>query len=94
MSKIITIPFTEDFIEHLADYIYQEYMQKGKDLRQVALIFGGHRPYLFLKRALAKRVKGVFYPPQFFTIDEWMKAGGRAQVAASMGVGAAALKAA
>jgi ATP-dependent helicase/nuclease subunit B len=73
MSKIITIPFTEDFIEHLADYIHQEYIVKGKDLRQVAIVFGGQRPFLFLKRALARRIKGVFYPPKFFTIDEWMK---------------------
>ncbi len=73
MSKIVTVPFTEDFIEHLADYIYEEYLLKGKDLRQVALVFGGHRPFLFLKKALAQRVKGSFYPPKFFTIDEWMK---------------------
>jgi len=72
MSKIITIPFTEDFIERLADYIDQEYLKKGKDLRKVALVFGGQRPYLFLKRALAKRMKKAFYPPVFFTIDQWM----------------------
>ncbi|MBF0490312.1 MAG: PD-(D/E)XK nuclease family protein [Candidatus Omnitrophica bacterium] len=73
MSKIITIPFTDDFIERLADYIHEEYILKGKDLRQVAIVFGGHRPYLFLKRALARRCKAVFYPPKFFSIDEWMK---------------------
>ena len=73
MSKIITIPFTDDFIERLADYIDQEHACKDKDLRHLAVIFGGHRPSLFLKRALARRMKGPFYPPRFFTIDEWIK---------------------
>ncbi|MBI3602163.1 MAG: PD-(D/E)XK nuclease family protein [Candidatus Omnitrophica bacterium] len=72
MSKIITIPFTDDFIERLADYIHQEHALKGKDLRSLAVIFGGRRPFLFLKRALAHRMKGPFYPPQFFSIDEWI----------------------
>ncbi len=72
MSKIITVPFTEDFIDHLADYIHQNYILKGIDLRKLAVIFGGRRPALFLKRALAARSKKVFYPPTFFTIDEWM----------------------
>ena len=73
MSKIITVPFTEDFIEHLTEYVHQEYVLKGKDLRHLAIIFGGHRPFLFFKRALASRTKGAFFPPSFFSIDEWMK---------------------
>jgi len=72
MSKIITIPFTEPFIERLADYIHSEYIAKGKDLRRLALVFGGRRPALFLKRALARRVKGNFYPPRIFNIDVFM----------------------
>jgi len=72
MNKIITIPFTQPFIERLADHIYEEYVSKGKDLRRLGVVFGGRRPALFLKRALAKRVKGVFYPPKIFTIDELM----------------------
>lgn len=73
MSKVITIPFTDDFIERLADYLYREHALKGRDLRRVVLVFGGSRPALFLKRALAKRIKTAFFPPAFLTIDEWMK---------------------
>jgi ATP-dependent helicase/nuclease subunit B len=72
MSKIITIPFTEPFIERLADHIQATYAVDSKDLRRLGIVFGGRRPALFLKRALARRIKGVFYPPRIFTIDEFM----------------------
>ena len=72
MSKIITVPFTEPFIERLADYIDAEYIHPGKDLKRLAVVFGGRRPSLFLRRALAKRVKGAFYPPAAFSMDEFI----------------------
>lgn len=72
MKNLITIPFTEPFIDRLADHIFKEYAHLGNDLRRLAVVFGGRRPSLFLKRALAKRFQGPFYPPIMYTIDEWM----------------------
>jgi hypothetical protein len=46
--------------------------QDRRDLGRIAVVFGGRRPQLFLKRILAKRLGGEYLPPRFFTIDEWM----------------------
>jgi len=72
MSKIITVPFTEDFLPHVVDYVYRYYMERDKDLSRLCLVFGGKRPSLFIKRDLAGRIGRAFIPPRFFTIDEWM----------------------
>ncbi|MDP8212659.1 MAG: PD-(D/E)XK nuclease family protein [Candidatus Zapsychrus exili] len=42
------------------------------DLSRVAIVFGGKRPSLFLKRKLAKELNTSFYPPRFFSIDEFI----------------------
>jgi anion-transporting ArsA/GET3 family ATPase len=54
------------------DYLCAEYAAKGRDLRRMAIVFGGKRPALFVKRELARRIKTAFYPPRFFTIDEFV----------------------
>ena len=72
MSKIITVPFTENFLPHVVDYVYRQYVQQGRDLSRLSLVFGGRRPSLFIKRDLARRIGKAFVPPRFFTIDEWM----------------------
>lgn len=71
MDKVITFSFCESFIEKLADYIKTEYVDRGQDLTRLAVVFGGKRPSLFLKRALAQRIGGNFYPPKFITIDQF-----------------------
>jgi len=72
MSKIITVPFTEEFLASVVEYVYKYYAQHKGDLSRLALVFGGHRPSLFIKRDLARRIGRAFVPPRFFTIDEWM----------------------
>ncbi len=72
MNKIITYSFCESFIERLADHITRDYLCRGNDLSRVALVFGGKRPALFLNRELARRVQGGFYPPRYFTMDEFI----------------------
>jgi len=72
MSKIITVPFTEDFLPHVVDYVYRYYVEHGRDLSRLCLVFGGRRPELFIKKDLARRIGQAFLPPRFFTIDEWM----------------------
>jgi len=71
MSNIITLKFCDHYIEKLADYIEAEYISKGKDLKRLAIVFGGRRPSLFLKKQLASRIKTSFYSPHFFKIDEF-----------------------
>ena len=70
MNNVITYPFTESFLDNLIDYIEENFVKKGKDLSRVAVVFGGKRPTLFLKRELAKRLGKGFYSPKFFSIDE------------------------
>jgi len=72
MEKIKTYSFCESFIDRLCDDIEKNYISKGKDLSRLALIFGGKRPALFIKRELARRIKSSFYPPRIFTIDEFV----------------------
>ena len=72
MSKIITVPFTEDFLPHVVDYVYRYYVEHDHDLSRLCLVFGGRRPSLFIKRDLARRIGKAYVPPRFFTIDEWM----------------------
>lgn len=71
-KNLITIKFAEPFIDRLTDYIDEEFVQTGADLRRLAIVFGGKRPSLFVKRALARKYKRAFYSPKFFAIDEWM----------------------
>ncbi|MBI5150024.1 MAG: PD-(D/E)XK nuclease family protein [Candidatus Omnitrophica bacterium] len=72
MSKVITYSFCEPFLDRLADHIEENYLKKGNDLSRLAVVFGGRRPALFLNRELAKRIGKSFYPPRFFTIDEFI----------------------
>ena len=72
-SKILTFSLADHFIERLVDYIETEYIRQNKKLDRLAIVFGGKRPALFLKKELAKRLQTSFYPPQFFTIDEFMR---------------------
>ncbi len=71
-SRIITIPFTENFITRLVEVIDNDYIKTGKDLTRVHIIFGGHRPALFLKKELSGHFKSAFYPPKILTIDEFI----------------------
>jgi len=72
MNKIITVPFTENFLPHVVEYVYRYYVEHNEDMSRLSLVFGGRRPSLFIKRDLARRIGKAFVPPRFFTIDEWM----------------------
>lgn len=72
MARIFTIDFTKNYLDELADYLDREYVSKGADLSRLAVVFGGKRPALFLKRLLSRRIKTGFVSPRFFTIDEFM----------------------
>lgn len=73
MERIIVWSFGEDFIENLAEFIVKNFSSRGVDLSKVACVFGGKRPALFLRRELARKIKKPFYPPQAFSIDEFLE---------------------
>ncbi len=72
MSRVISYSLSQDFITVLADEIEARYLDSGMDLSGLAIVFGGQRPALFLKKELAKRLKKAFYPPVFFSIDDFI----------------------
>ncbi|MFA5119110.1 MAG: PD-(D/E)XK nuclease family protein [Candidatus Omnitrophota bacterium] len=73
MERIVTYNLSEDLIEKLSCFIEDTYIAAGRDLSRVAVVFGGKRPALFLKRELSRRIKKGFAPPRFFSIDEFME---------------------
>ncbi len=68
MNRIYTVPFGNDFIEVLKNHL----LSKGEEISQYAVIFAGKRPSLYLRRALADHFKRPFYPPQSFSITEFI----------------------
>jgi hypothetical protein len=73
MNRVVTYSLSEDFIKNLADWLENHYIRAGKDLSSLALVFGGQRPALFLKKELSGRIQKEFYPPRFFSIDEFVE---------------------
>jgi len=73
MNKIYTYPLEDNFILRLADFIEENYLKQNKDLSRLAVVFGGKRPVLFLKRELSHRIGESFFPPAFFSIDEFVE---------------------
>jgi len=73
MDRIITCGFADNFIEKLADRLLSRHCREGNDLGRTAVVFGGHRPALFLKRELGRRIGRGFHPPRFFSMDEFMQ---------------------
>jgi len=71
MDKIITYSFGENVIEKLSDYILTHFKTDNLDFSRVGVVFGGRRPALFLKRSLAAKAGRAYYPPRFFSIDEF-----------------------
>lgn len=72
-SSVQTFSFTEPFVDRLADVIVSEYVKTGHDLSRIALVFGGKRPSLFLKKELARRLGRAFVSPHFLTIDDLIR---------------------
>ncbi len=70
-KNVVTFSFCEPFLGNLTRLMDEEYISRGKDLRRLAIVFGGKRPELFLKRQLAEKIGRSFAPPRFFTIDHF-----------------------
>ncbi len=72
MNDVHTFSFCESFLDQLMEYLDEHYLSTDRELNRLAIVFGGRRPNLFLKRKLATRLKKSFYPPTFFSINEFM----------------------
>lgn len=72
MDKVVSFSFARNFIDELADWLMEHYIKPGRDLSGCAIVFGGQRPALFLKKELARRVGRSFASPVFLTIDEFI----------------------
>ncbi len=72
MGEVITFSFCDNFIKRLKEYIVEKYILEGRELNKLAIVFGGKRPSLFLKKYLAGYLGRSFSPPMFFTIDEFV----------------------
>ncbi len=71
MSKLLKVPFSEDFIEHLTDYLCGSF--DTSDFSSVCVVFPGIRPSHFLIDSLKKKIPNVFIPPARFSIESWMQ---------------------
>ena len=69
-GRVVTVDFTKSFIAELAGYISREYISVRRPMTRLAVVFGGKRPVLFLKRELARRHGQVLELPFFFAIDD------------------------
>jgi hypothetical protein len=56
----------QDAIPFVCDYLFKA---KGK----VACISGGRRPFIFINKILAQKNNKAFYPPKFFTNDDFIE---------------------
>ncbi len=73
MERVISIALNDDFIRRLTDILQEDFISQGVPLERVAVVFGGKRPALFLKRELSRRLNAAYFPPVFFSMDEFIK---------------------
>lgn len=67
MSTIIIKP-----VRNLIDEIILYLKSEGKDYSSNLVVFPGKRPSHFLRKAIAKQIKGSFIPPHIFSMDEFV----------------------
>ena len=84
MERVTSIALNDDFIRRLTDILQEDFIQKNIPLEKVAVVFGGKRPALFLKRELSRRINGAYFPPAFFSMDEFVKEVARRKSPAKM----------
>jgi ATP-dependent helicase/nuclease subunit B len=58
------------FLDRVAEDLVRKF---GDDFGEVAIIFNNQRPIQHLKSSLAQRQQKVFWSPQFFTIQDFMR---------------------
>jgi len=71
LGKLLKVPFSENFIRYLTDYLLDNH--DACDLSSIAVVFPGIRPSHFLLDSLKKKIPGAFIPPARFSIESWMQ---------------------
>ncbi|MDR2399975.1 MAG: PD-(D/E)XK nuclease family protein [Endomicrobium sp.] len=66
MSLIINVPTNKNIIDFTSEYI-------SKSNKKIAIISGGKRPSLFIKRKLAQDKGKAFFSQSFYTNDEFIE---------------------
>ncbi len=72
MPRVHAFSFQEDMIAALAAHVRKACPDREGDFSDLAVVFPGKRPALFLRQALAAGVGRVFVPPRCFSIDEFV----------------------
>ncbi|MDR3071418.1 MAG: PD-(D/E)XK nuclease family protein [Endomicrobium sp.] len=65
-QQIINLSTNENIIDFAADYIF-------KSDKKIALLSGGRRPFLFIRKKLAEKNGKPFFLPEFFKNDEFIE---------------------
>ena len=73
MERVTSIALNDDFIRRLVDTLQTDFIQKNISLEKVVIVFSGKRPDFFLKKALASKISGAYFPPAIFSMDEFIK---------------------
>jgi hypothetical protein len=73
VEKVISFGLGENFICRLADLVGEYFVKQGLPLERLALVFGGKRPALFLKKELALRLGDAYFPPRCYSMDEFVE---------------------
>ncbi|MEK7876983.1 MAG: hypothetical protein AAB325_12425, partial [Pseudomonadota bacterium] len=60
MERVISVALNDDFIRKITDILQEDFIRQGVPLEKVAVVFGGKRPALFLKRELSRRLKSAY----------------------------------
>ncbi|MBA7629973.1 hypothetical protein ES703_37481 [subsurface metagenome] len=67
----VSLPLDSSLIGWLAEDILARDPEE-RDLSQIAVVFPGRRPALYLRRELGRLIGGPFHPPRIFDIDSFM----------------------
>jgi ATP-dependent helicase/nuclease subunit B len=68
MTGAYSLPMGSDLTRELAGLLVRD----SVPLSDVAVVFGGKRPALYLRRRLAEAVGGPFYPPRVYSMAEFV----------------------
>lgn len=69
MNKIFFLKLSDDIAAKTAEYIAGNF----KSFDRTAVVSGGKRPALFIRRHIFEKTSGPFFSPAFFSNDEFME---------------------
>ena len=73
MEKVLAYSFKDNLTSNICDFIIDNFSGSKNDFSNLMCVFPGRRPALFLKRFLAQRIKGAFFPPAILSIDDFIE---------------------